>query len=257
MAQRNEAALDLDAGPVAGRASKRGLVSARERTLFAGTVLLLVLALWSIPLLSFPDGAVHVAMAHLLTVLGNGTADPILQRYFELNIQTEPNWFIYPILAGLLQIFEPHSAEKVLLTGFIVAFPYSVRYAVTAARPENAPLAWFALPFVYAWPLNLGLYNFIWSLPWLFVTLGYALRRWTDMTPGRTLVVALLALVTYFSHITSAIVLMLTVGALGAWILWCEWRVPGSSGLRREGGAAAGCGRPCWPSRWPCCRSPC
>lgn len=234
MSQQNEAALR----PVRGHAPDRVLAAAPERTAFVGAVLVLVVALWSIPRLSFPDGAVHVAMAHLLTVLADGTADPILSRYFALNIQPEPNWFIYPILAGLLKLVGPHSAEKILLTGFAIGLPYAFRYAVTAVRPDNGPLAWYALPFVFAWPMNLGLYNFVCSLPWLFVTLGYALRHWTAMTVARTLVLALLALVTFFAHITSAIVLMLTLGALGVWLLWGEWRVPGASGLRPAAGGA-------------------
>lgn len=233
MSPPNEAALGLSRS----RVPETVLAGVPERTAFGGAVLVLVLALWSIPRLSFPDGAVHVAMAHLLTVLADGSADPVLSRYFELNIQAEPNWFIYPILAVLLKLVGPHVAEKILLTGFVAGFPYAFRYAVTAVRPENGSLAWFALPFVFAWPMTLGLYNFIYSLPWLFLTLGYALRHWTAMTPARTLVLALLALVTFFSHVTSAIVLMLGLAALGVWLLWGEWRVPGSSGLRPEAGS--------------------
>ncbi|PWC36434.1 hypothetical protein [Azospirillum sp. TSO35-2] len=240
MAHPTDATLDL--GPNAlGAAPSRS----REGVLFAGAVSILVLALWSIPKLSFADGGVHVAMAHLLTVLETGTADPILSQYFTPNIQAEPNWFIYPILAGLLRVFDPYTAEKILLTGYVIGFPYAFRYAVTAVNPRNAPLSWFALPFVFSWPLNLGLYNFIFSLVWLFVALGYALRRWTAMTPARTLVMTLLGLITYASHLTAAIVLCLCLGGLGVWLLWCEIRHPGSSGLRRaeprqrvDGGAA-------------------
>ncbi|PWC43466.1 hypothetical protein [Azospirillum sp. TSO22-1] len=218
MASQNEASLPSETGLALGPAIARS----RERMLFNGAVLVLVLALWSIPRLSFADGGVHIAMAHLLTALLDGSAHTVLARYFELNLQTEPNWFIYPVLALLLQVFEPHTAEKALLTGYVLGLPFAFRYAVTALRPENAPLSWFALPFVFSWPLNLGLYNFIFSLPWLFVALGYALRHRDDLTPKRAAVLALLAVGTYFAHVTSVIVLVLVLGALGGWRLWRE-----------------------------------
>ncbi len=238
MVHSTESPLDLE--PDASRPSALGVApsKSRETILFAGAVSLLVLALWSIPRISFGDGGVHVAMAHLLTVLSMGSADPVLSQYFMLNLQSEPNWFIYPILAALLQVFDPYTAEKILLTGYVIGLPYAFRYAVTAVNPRNAPLSWFALPFVFSWPLNLGLYNFIFSLVWLFVALGYALRHWRAMTPGRTLAMTLLGLVTYFSHLTAAAVLCLCLGGFGAWLLWCELRHPGSSGLRASSGQA-------------------
>ena len=218
MSHQNEASLPNEAR----LAVEAAVMQSRERLLFNGAVALLVLALWSIPRLSFADGGVHIAMAHLLTALADGSAHPVLSQYFELNLRAEPNWFIYPILVLLLQLFEPHTAEKALLTGYVIGLPFAFRYAVTAIRPENAPLSWFALPFVFSWPLNLGLYNFIFSLPWLFVALGYALRHQNAMTPGRTAVLALLALGTFFAHVTSIIVLVLALGAIGLWMLWRE-----------------------------------
>ncbi|BAI70810.1 hypothetical protein AZL_001720 [Azospirillum sp. B510] len=235
MVRSTEAALGLGPGRLEPGVLDAAPSGSRETIPFAGAVSVLVLALWSIPRLSFGDGGVHVAMAHLLTVLAAGTADPILSQYFTLNLQSEPNWFIYPVLAALLRVFDPYTAEKILLTGYVIGLPYAFRYAVTAVNPRNAPLSWFALPFVFSWPLNLGLYNFIYSLVWLFVSLGYALRHWRAMTPARTLTMALLGLVTYFSHLTAAIVLCLCLGGFGAWLLWCELRRPGSSGLLEAG----------------------
>ncbi|CAO3350757.1 GtrA-like protein [Azospirillum palustre] len=235
MVHSREAAFGLRPDALGPGALGAAPSKSREAILFAGAVSLLVLALWSIPRLSFGDGGVHVAMAHLLTVLAADTADPILSQYFMLNLHSEPNWFIYPILAALLQVFDPYTAEKILLTGYVIGLPYAFRYAVTAVNPRNAPLSWYALPFVFSWPLNLGLYNFIFSLVWLFVALGYALHHWTTMTPRRTLAMTLLGLVTYFSHLTAAVVLCLSLGGFGMWVLWSERRHPGSSGLRTSG----------------------
>jgi hypothetical protein len=155
-------------------------------------------------------------------VLREYAAVPAFQEYYRLDLSPAPNWLTQLLLIGLLGVLPALTAEKVLLSGYVLLLPLSMRYALKGVRAEAGALALCAFPFVYNVTLHLGFYNFVYSLILYFLTLGYWLRHRHHLGVRRTAVLAALLLVLYFTHPVSlamaiiAIVLMAVVVPLAA-----------------------------------------
>ena len=103
------------------------------------------------------------------------------------------------MLAGLLKIFEPLTAEKVFLTAYIVFFFLAFRYLLRARRhtrtTSRASRASRREAFFY-----MGFWNFIAGSVLLLFTVGYVLRR-TQRWTGRSLAaLTVLACLLYGTH---------------------------------------------------------
>lgn len=187
----------------------------RERWLFAGMVLLLLVPLWSVAYLPTTDGPSHVYNAWVLRHLGNVADHPLLHEHYEVDWRPIPNWLSHATLALLMFPFGPRIAEKVLLSGYVILFAAAARYLVASVDPNRRWLAWLALPFVYNQLLQMGFYNFVFSLAFYLLALGTWWRHRSSPGLGLALKLNLLLLLCWFSHIVS---LMLALASIG--ILW-------------------------------------
>jgi hypothetical protein len=155
-------------------------------------------------------------MAHALRQYG--TPDGLyLREYFAHNREAIPNWFVFFLLADVLRFLSLPVAEKVLLSAYVILLPLSARYALRAVRPGAGFLAFLSFPFVYNFLLNMGFYNFCFSLAAFLLSLGYWLRHRGRLGIGRTAVLALLILWTYFCHPVTLAVLAGTLLTLASW----------------------------------------
>ena len=71
------------------------------------------------------DGPLHLQGAVLLGNFGG-----IYSRYYVLTNFTAPNLSTEYLLAALVKVFTPNSAEKIMLGGYVAALPLTLRYAV-------------------------------------------------------------------------------------------------------------------------------
>lgn len=182
-----------------------------ERTLFAVLILLHLLPLWSFRYFPSQDGPAHLSNANILRTYDHPERTAF-REYYTLNRRLEPNWLSHLALAGLMYLFPPLVAEKILLSGYIVLLPISVRYALRSVNPRGGFLAILSFPFVNNHLLHMGFYNFALSLPVFFLLLGAWIRR--QARPGLKSGIAptALALLLYFCHIFT---FLMAVGALG------------------------------------------
>ncbi len=199
-------------------------LSRGERWLFAVLLLVQLIPFWSVPYLPTQDGPVHLEMAAIMARLEAGN-DPVTEHYLRLNLEPQPNWFIYLPLAASFDAMAPRYAEKLLLSLYALALPLTALYAVRRLGGASAA-AFLAFPFVYNYPLHMGFYDFCWSLPLFFLVLGWWWPRRAAPTMGGTVGLATLLLMVFLAH---PVTWVLTLVLLGAVIGWEGWLLSSSS----------------------------
>ncbi len=167
-----------------------------------------------IPILSskyFPtiDGPAHLHNANLLRHIwfeGNTT----LLQFFDFNKELNSNlvnhvWFA---LAGLF--LPSYLVEKSILIFYVIALPYSFRYAVKniVSSDESTKLASYLIfPFIYSFPFCIGFFNFCIGLPFIFWITGMWLKNQNNRNGKTTIVLTLVSTVLYFTHVFNFLLL--------------------------------------------------
>ncbi|MFP5285118.1 MAG: hypothetical protein ACLGI9_05205, partial [Thermoanaerobaculia bacterium] len=199
------------------------MTSRRQETwLFAALIVFHLLPIWLLPVAPTQDGPAHLSMAHALRQYG--TSEGLyLREFFVRNEEAIPNWFVFFLLGNVLRFLPLPMAEKVLLSAYVILLPLSARYAL---RPRARFLAFLSFPFTYNFLLNMGFYNFCFSLPAFLFSVGFWLRHRGRLGFKETAILALLLLWTYFCHPVTLAVLVGTLLTLASWRalrLW-DWR---------------------------------
>jgi hypothetical protein len=164
------------------------------------------------------DGPAHVANAAILKDYNHPDA-AAWRRFYALSDRADPNLAGHYLMAVLMHVVSPVTAEKILLSLYVVALPLAFAYALRAVRPDATWATFLVLPFTFSYVVNMGFYNFSLSLPGYFVIVGYWLRHRDhfDAVYGARLLVMMLAL--YCCHIVSLLLGWITIAVLAAWTI--------------------------------------
>ena len=100
-----------------------------EPVLLAVCVLAGIAALWSVDYFPSQDGPAHVDSANVLRLYLQPSRDDVRAEY-RLLPEPVPNLTGQLILAGLLSVVPPSSAEKLMLSLYLLLFPLAFAYAV-------------------------------------------------------------------------------------------------------------------------------
>ena len=189
-------------------------VKDRENLLFLVLLLAHLIPLWAFQHFPSQDGPTHIENANILFDYRT-----VFREYYNFNKNLEPTWLGHLVLAGLMVLVPICFVEKVFLSGYVLLFPLSVRYALRAIHPDSGFLTFLMLPFIYNYPLHMGFYSFSYSLPVFFFLLGYWTKHREYFTPRKTAGLAILSLTLYFSHIVSLVmayvgITLLTLGLI-------------------------------------------
>lgn len=170
-----------------------------ERLVFLGLVLISLVPIWAFTYFPSQDGPVHLENANIIVHYYN---DPggIWRDYYEVDPDILGTWLLDSVLAGLLVIFPPLTAEKLFLSGYVILFMVAIRSALRTINHDSGFLALLALPFIYSFPFHMGFYNFCYSLPLLFLLLSYWLKHRQQFTCRRAAILGLLSIVLFLSH---------------------------------------------------------
>ena len=187
-----------------------------EAVLFAGLLVLHLVPIWAFRFFPTQDGPGHQALSFILRQYAAPGAG-LLRRYFALNREALPNEFIFFLTNRVLGFLAVPAAEKVLLSAYVLLLPLSVRYTLRGIDEKAGFLAVLSFPFVYNYTLHMGFFNFCFSLPAFFFTVGYWLRHGERMTPVKTAALALLVLWVYFCHPVTLVMTVAAVLTLAAW----------------------------------------
>ncbi len=194
----------------------------KERWVFLGLALLLLLPIWAVDYIPTVDGPSHVYNSWILRQYANTEEYPLFQQYYEIDWRPIPNWFGHAVLALLMFPFEPRTAEKILLTGLVLLFVASVRFFAGSVDPERRWMGLLALPLLYNQLFLLGFYNFSFSLCFYLLAVG---TWWRNRdSPGWRLAVKLnlLLLLCWFAHIVSLCLALASIGIL--WLVTLRGR---------------------------------
>lgn len=195
----------------------QGWLSRWENLLFVLLIVVHLIPLWVFPYFPSQDGPAHIYNASVLReyhVLDHS----IFREYYLLNQKLSPNWFSHLIMAGLMYIVPPLVAEKILVSGYVILLPLSMRYALRVIRPDAGVFAFLAFPFIYNYTLHKGFYNFSYSQPMFFFVVGYWLKYQNRFTLRRILTLSLLSLLLYFCHLFSLVTAYIMIAVLTIWL---------------------------------------
>jgi hypothetical protein len=173
-----------------------------ERSLF-GTLLVLHLApIAVLDRVATQDGPSHLTNAVLANRLISGDC-PIASDYFSLQLELFPNWTAPLLLMGLTRLSPasaPELAEKLLQVIYLVALALALRRTILQIEPENEFLALAVFPLSYAYPFSMGFYAFSLGIPLLLLWVGLLVRHREHLETSAAIPLALLALLTFFTH---------------------------------------------------------
>jgi hypothetical protein len=181
-----------------------------ERLIFILLLAIHLLPIWVFPYFPTQDGPNHVDNAAAFYHFLRGD-EPFLHEYYTLNLRLVPNWLTNVALTGLMGVVSPVVADKILLSGYVILFAISIRYVLGVLHRSSTFLSLLAFPLIYNNIFYFGFYNFIFSVPLFFFTMGYWLRyRETPKVRNLSCLAALLLLV-YFAHIVGLVALVATL----------------------------------------------
>ncbi len=184
-----------------------------DRLLFLALLVLHVVPLWLFAYFPSQDGPAHLENAVILREYQR--ADRLwLRMFYTLSGDFDPNWFGHLALAGLMSVFSPHVAEKVLLSGYVVLLPLAAWYALDGVRPGSGWLAVLTFALTQHFLFHMGFHNFCYSLAVLFFVAGYWLRHADHFGVRQALTLAAMLVLLYFCHLVAVVMALLFVGTL-------------------------------------------
>ena len=199
--------------------------------LFVVLLVLHILPLWIFSYFPSQDGVSHVYNAKVLKEYAYHE-NYKMRDAWQLNITIFPNWLSHIMLTAILYVFPPVIAEKVFLSIAIGMIPIAFFYFLDAVHKDHKGkfvYAWLGFPFAYNYLLYMGFYNFQLSISFFFFSFGLWWKHKDDMQIRHLVVLYLLLLLTYLSHIASygLIVLGISLAAGSIWgsqALASAWR---------------------------------
>lgn len=161
------------------------------------------------------DGGSHVYNAKVLFdyVLNHDRA--FYKDYYVINRSIDPNWMSHLMIGFFLQFLPAWLADKLFQVIYVLTFAFGFRYLIRSIEKNNSFLSFLFFPFLFTLPFQQGFYNYSLALSFLFFTIGFYIRAKHDLENAvHQLILAILLLVTAFSHGMPAIYAMMIIGLL-------------------------------------------
>lgn len=160
-------------------------------------------AVWSVEWFVTQDGSAHLYTAHLLVELLKG--NPVLSEVFAINPLYVPNSSGHWLLAALLLFFAPAVVSKIFVTLTFLANVWAIVYLCVRVAGRNGLETAVLLAMIIA--INglwfLGFYNFNLGTALFAATIGYWWKRRENFALRHAIVLSLLLIANYFSHLIS------------------------------------------------------
>ena len=203
------------------------------KTLFVVLLILHLLPLWIFTHFPSQDGHNHIYNALALKEY-HKHENYTMRDAWKLNITIFPNWLSHLMLFAFLYVFPPIVAQKVFLTLAVGLVPISFFYFLDAVHKRGFVFAWLGFLFTYNFLLFMGFFNFALSTSLFFFSFGYWWRHKDAIRVNQLIVLYVLLLLTYLSHIASYGLLLLGV-SLAAGCLWGCVAIADAWRVRKEG----------------------
>lgn len=196
----------------------RGIELISEQVFVVGAAVVLILSsllpIWTAtfpPLQDYPN---HLLSAHMAAHYNDPNFD--YAQNFILEWRPVPNMLGHAIIAGLAYIVPTPLAGKLCLSLYIILFPLSIFYLISAVDSNKLLLGLFSFPLIYNWFFNMGFLNFCLSLPLYFLAAGFWWKTRSDSPhrARRRAILGLLTFLVYLSHFVTFGTWLITIGLL-------------------------------------------
>ena len=158
------------------------------------------------PLTDYPN---HLLRITILKEFGNTHYN--FSEYFKFRNFPVPNVISDYFILFLSNLCPLQTAGKIYLNLYIILLPLSLFYFLKIVDRRKIYLGFFSFFFIYSFFFNSGFLNFCGSIPLFFFALAY---WWKIKEGGSTLqfvILSLLFLLVYFSHIAAFVILIWAV----------------------------------------------
>ena len=182
------------------------------RWYFLGLVLLNLLPIWIFPFFPSQDGPAHLDSAVVLRALANG--DAFFQGYYDAHWRLATNQIYHLLLVGLGSIFSFLTAEKLILSFYVIMLPLAVLFAIRQLQISNPLAVFLVFPVIYSYILQKGFYNYCLGLIFFLFAIGLYFRLARIPTLKNSIVLSAALLVTYFTHVIVAASALLAIGSM-------------------------------------------
>lgn len=189
----------------------------KERILYLILCLAYLVPIWAVEYLPTTDGPAHTYNAWVVRQHGNAAEHPLLGRYYEVDARPLPNWLGHAAMAGLMTAVPPRTAEKLLVSGYVLLFLAGTWFLVASVDPARGWLAFLAFPLVYNQLFQMGLYNFCLGLALLLFAVGIWWREREALDARLVLGMNALLLLIWFAHLVAHVLTLIALGTL--WLL--------------------------------------
>jgi hypothetical protein len=200
--------------------------------LVTGLILLYLIPIWAFQYIPTQDGPSHLNNAQILSQYTNPAYN--FQKIYDLRLDPFPNWLSHAGLAALMWVFPPLVAEKILLSLYVIGFPLAFIYFLGAVDPTKKPLGLFSFAFIYNYLFMMGFYNFVFSIPLTFWTLGYFWKHRFRLRFSQAVLLNLLLLMVYFGHMITYLVALGSIAFIAVIHFIGQWISLHGSPLRRH-----------------------
>lgn len=203
----------------------------RKTTITIATILNIsaTIPIWLVPYPPLTDYPKHLLLAKVISEYNN----PVFpySNYFDLHRFPVPNLIFQIGMLFLQKLFDVLIAGKILLTLSMILFPFSIFYFLHSINKDKLVFGLFAYPFIYNWYFNLGLVNFYIGLGLFFLTLGFWWRKKDKFSIQNQIILAILFILLYLSHVFVYAASILALGMLSVLCLqkfryFLKWLAP-------------------------------
>jgi len=159
------------------------------------------------------DGASHLSNSNIINQLVFHHNE-LFRQFFTINPEPVPNWTSHLLISLLSLVMPAFLAEKILMVILLAGTPFAFRSLMQTISPGKSLYSYLIFPFTHSMFLFFGFYNFCLAVLFFLITLNYWLRNEHKFPAARpTLFLALLAALTYFSHLVvfGALLIMIAV----------------------------------------------
>ena len=172
-----------------------------------------LIPIWAFRFIPTQDGLSHIYNAYVLKEYSNPEYTKFREAY-HLNVKPFPNWGAHAFFFVALYAMPPFLAEKLYVTLCVMILPLSFFYLLR--RVDERLMFFGLLGFLYSYNylLHMGFYGFALSVSFCFLALGYWWRYRRDLNLTRVAILYLLIAATYFSHLFSYVMLLLSLSLL-------------------------------------------
>jgi len=175
-------------------------------------ILIYLIPIWVFKFIPTQDGPSHLYNSQILAWYLNPTST--FRQFYDLRLALFPNWLTYIILAPLMLVVPALIAEKILLSLYIILIPLSVWYLLDAIRPGKTLLTLASFGLIYNYLLLMGFYNFVFSLPFVLVAIGYWWKHRANLGVREIVYLNLMCVIIWFGHIVGYAVALFAIGFL-------------------------------------------